>query len=141
MAGTAKPGTDGATTPGTWFDDDSATFGDRLAAAREAAGLTQTELATRLGVNIATLRNWENDRSEPRSNRTQMLAGMLGVSLRWLMSGEGPGLERPPADLPAVAAGALRADLLRLRAAADALAADVAAVERRLARALQGPVP
>ncbi|MEZ5913851.1 MAG: helix-turn-helix transcriptional regulator, partial [Paracoccaceae bacterium] len=33
-----------------WYSEEAATFGDRLAAAREAAGLSQAELAQRLGV-------------------------------------------------------------------------------------------
>lgn len=81
-----------------WFGEDVATFGDRLAGAREAAGLTQDELARRLGVRDETLRNWEDDVSEPRANRVQMLAGMLSVSLTWLMVGKGDGPAGPPAD-------------------------------------------
>lgn len=42
----------------TWYSADVATFGDRLAGAREAAGLTQEDLAQRLGVRLTTLQNW-----------------------------------------------------------------------------------
>ncbi len=84
-----------------WYSDKQATLGDRLAAAREAAGLSQSSLATRLGVRQKTLRAWEGDVSEPRANRLQMLAAMLGVSLRWLLTGEGEGVTPPPpADEP-----------------------------------------
>ncbi|MCC5989148.1 MAG: helix-turn-helix transcriptional regulator [Pararhodobacter sp.] len=78
-----------------WYSDEQATLGDRIAAAREAAGLSQTQLATRLGVRSRTLRGWESDLSEPRANRLQMMAAMLGVSLRWLLSGEGEGVAPP----------------------------------------------
>lgn len=78
-----------------WYSDEQATLGDRIAAAREAAGLSQTQLATRLGVRTRTLRGWESDLSEPRANRLQMMAAMLGVSLRWLLSGEGEGVAPP----------------------------------------------
>ena len=44
-----------------WFSDDAATFGDRLTAARESAGLGQEELARRIGVKPSTLRSWEED--------------------------------------------------------------------------------
>jgi transcriptional regulator with XRE-family HTH domain len=81
-----------------WFGEDVATFGDRLAGAREAAGLTQEELARRLGVREETLRAWEDDLSEPRANRVQMLAGMLGVSMTWLMVGKGEGPAGPLQD-------------------------------------------
>ena len=41
-----------------WFSEDNATFGDRVAAAREALGLTQSQLASRLGVRLGTVQNW-----------------------------------------------------------------------------------
>ena len=72
-----------------WFSDETATFGDRLAAARDHAGLSQEELATRLGVETSTLQAWEDDTREPRANRVSMMCGMLGVSLSWLLTGEG----------------------------------------------------
>lgn len=71
------------------YSDSTSTFGDRLVLAREAMGLGQGQLARRMGVKVQTLRNWEEDRSEPRANRLQMLAGMLNVSMVWLMSGRG----------------------------------------------------
>ena len=104
-----------------WFTDEHATLGDRLAAARDAAGLTQDDLAQRLGVRAKTIRDWENDFKEPRANRLQMLAALLGVSLRWLLTGEGNDVS-PPEALPIAGAKtkttlielrAVRADLLR----------------------------
>lgn len=80
---------------GDWYGEDAATFGDRLAGAREAAGMTQKQLATRLGVKLGTLRNWEDDLNEPRANKLQMVAGMLGVSLTWLLTGRGDGPDAP----------------------------------------------
>ena len=78
-----------------WYSADAATFGDRVAAAREAAGMTQKELAKRLGVRVATMRAWEDDLSEPRANRLSMMAGLLNVSMMWLINGEGEGLAGP----------------------------------------------
>lgn len=78
-----------------WYSEDTATFGDRLAAARDAAGLTQKDLAQRVGIKTGTLRNWEDDLSEPRANRLSILAGILGVSLSWLLTGEGEGVPAP----------------------------------------------
>lgn len=74
------------------FTNDAATFGDRIVAARQAMGLSEAQLARRMGIKGQTLRNWENDRAEPRANKLQMLAGMLNVSIIWLMSGEGQGV-------------------------------------------------
>ena len=119
----------------TMFTDDQATLGDRIAAAREAAGLTQAELAQRLGVRRPTLRDWEDDRAEPRANRLQMLAGCLGVSLRWLMTGEG---EDPPlasgtaAALPASVAAQLVNEVRALRAQLLATCEGLERLERRL---------
>mgnify|MGYP000923008741 CR=1 FL=1 len=79
-----------------WYGAEQATFGDRLAGAREAAGLSQPELAERLGVRLETLQSWEDDAADPRANRLQMLAGMLNVSLMWLLTGQGEGLDAPP---------------------------------------------
>jgi HTH-type transcriptional regulator, cell division transcriptional repressor len=78
-----------------WYSPDMATFGDRVAGAREALGLSQRDLAHRLGVRAETLRGWEEDRIEPRSNRLQILAGVLNVSIRWLLTGEGEGVGAP----------------------------------------------
>jgi transcriptional regulator with XRE-family HTH domain len=68
-----------------------ATFGDRVAAAREAAGMTQKQMAKRLGVKLSTVRGWEEDLSEPRANKLSMMAGLLNVSIVWLLTGEGEG--------------------------------------------------
>ena len=78
-----------------WYSSDMATFGDRIAGAREALGMSQRDLAHRLGVRPETLKGWEEDRSEPRSNRLQILAGILNVSIRWLLTGEGEGVGAP----------------------------------------------
>lgn len=78
-----------------WFSEEAATFGDRLAGAREAAGLEPSELAEKLGVKLAVVEAWENDLKEPRANRVQMLAGLLGVSLRWMLTGIGDGPDAP----------------------------------------------
>lgn len=84
-----------------WYGPETATFGDRLAAARENAGMTQAQLARRLGVRKATLTGWEDDLSEPRANKLQMMAGLLNVSIMWLLNGEGDGVSAPDGDTPA----------------------------------------
>ncbi len=115
------------------YTDESATFGDRLALAREAAGIGQPELAHRMGVKLEMLRNWEEDRAEPRANRLQMLAGMLNVSMVWLMSGQGAAPRAAGPELPAgPAAQACLAELRSLRAEQLQMADRLARLEDRL---------
>lgn len=78
-----------------WYNPEATTFGDRVAGAREVAGMTQEELARRLGIKLKTLRAWEDDLNEPRANKLSMLAGVLNVSLLWLISGEGDAPDGP----------------------------------------------
>ena len=76
---------------GHGYGDGEATLGDRLTAAREGAGLEVGELAARLGVRTETLEGWESDQAEPRASLLGRLSGILGVSLIWLMTGDGRG--------------------------------------------------
>ncbi|PQO22760.1 transcriptional regulator [Rhodobacteraceae bacterium WD3A24] len=99
-----------------WFSPEAATFGDRLAGAREAAGLTQAELAKRLGVKLKTVIGWEQDLSEPRANKLQMLAGLLSVSMTWLLTGEGEGIDAPVGEAEVAAdARALMTEMRQMR--------------------------
>lgn len=78
-----------------WFSADMATLGDRITAARDAARMTQADLAKRVAVKKTTIRAWEEDLSEPRAAKLSMLAGLLNVSITWLLTGEGEGAESP----------------------------------------------
>ena len=57
--------------------------------------MSQSDMAKRLGVKVSTLRNWEQDLSEPRANRLSMMAGLLNVSIMWLLNAEGEGISGP----------------------------------------------
>lgn len=121
-----------------WYSDEAATFGDRLVAAREQAGLSVAELAERLGVKADTLAAWEQDLKEPRANRLQMLAGMLNISLSWLLTGQGTGPDRPPDDDPlATDITLLLADMRGLRGEIAQAADRLAQLEKRLRKALK----
>ena len=63
------------------------TLGMRLTEARDATGLTVGQAARRAGIAKSSLTNWESDRAVPRPNKLQLLAGVLGVSMTWLMTG------------------------------------------------------
>lgn len=98
------------------------TLGGRISLAREIAGLSASQAAHRLGVMPGTWSAWERDRDVPRANRLANMAGVLGVSLSWLLSGEGEGPREPEADQDP-------AQLLRdLRSAS----LEVAALNRRM---------
>ncbi|MFT4714950.1 MAG: transcriptional regulator with XRE-family HTH domain [Paracoccaceae bacterium] len=78
-----------------YFSDENSTFGDRVSAARRAMGLDHDRLSRKLGIKLKTLHGWEDDVSEPRANKLQMLAGVLNVSIIWLLTGEGEGVDDP----------------------------------------------
>ena len=99
-----------------FYGEDKATLGDRLTAAREAAGIAAREMADRLGVRHRTLQSWEDDRSEPRANYLRMAAGIMGVSLVWLMTGTGSAPRASGGDGTAMGASdAARAESAQLR--------------------------
>jgi len=121
-----------------WYAEDAATFGDRLAAAREQAGLSQTDLAKRLGVKLGVLEAWEQDLKEPRANRLQMLSGMLNISLSWLLTGQGEGPEGPLDDEPLEAdINLLLTEMRGLRSEITQSAERLAQLEKRLRKALK----
>ena len=116
-----------------WYGPESATFGDRVAAAREQSGLAQKELARRLGVRTSTIRNWEDDLSEPRANRLSIMAGILNVSMMWLINGQGEGMDSPP-DTGEVTSDmrAILNELREMRADMVSRAEQMARLEKRL---------
>jgi transcriptional regulator with XRE-family HTH domain len=71
------------------IEDSANDVGSRMAEARVAAGRTQAEIANQLGVKASTVAKWEHGSASPRSNRLAALAGILGVSLSWLIVGHG----------------------------------------------------
>ncbi|SFE47628.1 Helix-turn-helix [Sulfitobacter brevis] len=121
-----------------WYGPDAATFGDRVAAAREQADMTQAVLAKRLGVRLATLRGWEDDLSEPRANRLSMLAGLLNVSMMWLINGEGEGISAPDTAVNSNSdiAGIL-AEMREIRTEMLQKAARIGRLEKRLRGVVQ----
>ncbi|MBY6067061.1 helix-turn-helix transcriptional regulator [Leisingera aquaemixtae] len=121
-----------------WYGPDAATFGDRVAAAREAAGMTQGQLARRIGVKKSTLSAWERDLSEPRANKLTMLAGLLNVSMSWLLTGEGEGMSEPaPLELEAGDFTSVLNELRSLRSEMRQNAERAARLEKKLRALLQ----
>lgn len=63
----------------------------RIRTARLRAGLSQTELATRIGVSRTAVANWESSKSRtrPSSERLEAICRLTGVSWEWLATGRG----------------------------------------------------
>ena len=121
-----------------WYSEDIATFGDRLAGAREAARLDQASLSDKLGVKLQVLESWENDLKEPRANRLQMLAGVLGVSIPWLLTGEGDGPAGPEEEAMLDAdVSDLLAEMRGLRGEIQQTGDKLARLEKRLRKVLK----
>ena len=125
-----------------WFDAATATLGDRIAGAREAAGMSQAQFARALGVKLTTVQSWEDDRAEPRANKLQMAAGMLNVSVGWLLTGSGDGLDGPPVEAQVdrtrgAEARAALGELKRLREEMGAMSRRLGRTEARLAALLK----
>ena len=102
--------------------DGDDTLGGRISFAREASGLSAEEAAERLGVLPSSWNAWECDRDVPRANRLTMMAGILGVSPSWLLTGHGHG---PMEGDPEPERAALRRELRQA-------SVDVEALNRRL---------
>ena len=56
------------------------TFGERLARWLATQGMTQAELAARLGLSSATICDWISGATGPRAERLPKIASALGIS-------------------------------------------------------------
>ena len=65
------------------------TFGDRLREQRERAGLSQREVAEKLGFSQAAYSQYETMSKAPNVYTAQKLADMFGVSVEYLIRGGG----------------------------------------------------
>ena len=119
-----------------WYSDDNATFGDKLAAAREAAQLSQKDLAVKLGVRLKTIEAWENDTAEPRANRLSIMAGILNVTLRWLLTGEGDDLSAPAESEPTGDVAEIMTEMRRLSGEIHRASERLGVLEKRLRKAM-----
>ena len=110
---------------------DMDTMGGRLSRARDATGLPVAQLARRVGVKTATIQAWESDRSQPRANRLATLAGVLNVSLSWVLHGIGTA---PAEDNPSELVKTISVQLERLKRLQEESEQLVAQIEDDLAR-------
>jgi transcriptional regulator with XRE-family HTH domain len=104
---------------------DGMTFAKRIKEAREAARLTQAQLAEGCGISDRTVSAWENGIAEGiRGDTLFCIADKMRVDPRWLITGEGvaPGVEtalseivRGLEDLPVDQQEAVRALIRSLK--------------------------
>jgi len=84
------------------------TFGARLVACLDASGITQAELARRIGISGASVSDWTHDKTQASQVKAEPLlraAAVLRVNPLWLLSGRGakddsslpPHVAEPPA--------------------------------------------
>lgn len=66
---------------------DRSKLGERLRKFRKKAGLTQEELAERVGVHFISVSRWENGVDVPKTLKLKKLASALGVSEVELLNG------------------------------------------------------
>lgn len=77
------------------------TLGERLRYAREAAGLTQDDVAKAFNIRRVSVTQWEADKTRPALQRLPELADLLSTKVEWLLDAKG----LPPLSIPRPAAG------------------------------------
>lgn len=70
-------------------------FGVRLRELREKIGLSQAELADRVGIPIGSIQNWEQARTRPRIETLSKLARALDVTIDELLQEQGTATGTP----------------------------------------------
>ena len=74
-------------------------FGERLSVLRKQRGLTQDDLATRLGVTPQAVSKWENDQSYPDISVLPSIAMILGADIDYLFGASDEPDFRPQPEL------------------------------------------
>lgn len=115
-------------------DGSAATFGDRLGAARRASGLSKGGLADKLGVKARTVKAWERNEQEPRPDKMTKVAGLLNVSLKWLLTGDDAERQGPTAGLERRSLRSHPDDLQAVLTELRAIRTEQAGLADRLAR-------
>jgi len=100
------------------------TFGQRLKRLRYKLGLSQKEMADRLGVHLMTISRYERDAMKPSFKFLEKIRETFNVNPQWLL--EGVGEMFLPKDKPTEA---VKAELLGLKGASlDSLAEELAEI-------------
>ena len=78
----------------------SDTFGNRIQAIREKAGLSKYAFAKKLGMSPSSINNYETGKTLPGELVMRKICRIFEVELEWLKNG-GPKEETPAAEIPA----------------------------------------
>ena len=65
-------------------------IGGRIREAVESLGLTLKQAAERCEIPYSSMQNWAGGHREPRPDALITIGSRLGISIDWLLSGEGP---------------------------------------------------
>lgn len=95
------------------------TLGSKIKKARTEARLTQKEMAEQLSVTFQTVSKWEGDVTEPDLATLRMIAKILNVSLKYLVSDEEEGPETKPAAMESTASAAPTMEKKQIGTCAD----------------------
>ena len=63
-------------------------IGERIRQARKSRGMSQSDLAVRVGVSQPAIANWESGVHDPRRLTLAKLADALDAPLDWLAAGD-----------------------------------------------------
>ena len=75
-------------------------FGQNVQRLRRAAGLSQEELAERLGVTRQAVSKWERDSAYPEMEKLARMSQLFGVTVEALLNGDPAPAEARPAPPP-----------------------------------------
>ena len=64
---------------------DFMTVGQRIRYARKKMGMSQKDLADKLGISYVGVSQWENDKRKPKYETLQRIAHALNTSARFLI--------------------------------------------------------
>ncbi|MFQ2737451.1 LexA family protein [Aeromonas caviae] len=75
------------------------TINDRITASRQAQKMSKAELARRVGISHASVSKWESGLNQPKGRYLNDLAAALGVTVDWLLTGDGEARALPAPEV------------------------------------------
>ena len=62
------------------------TFGNKIKSARKEKGLTQKQLAAKIGAAHNSVSDWENDKNKPDPDTIELICGVLDITPNYLLA-------------------------------------------------------